>query len=138
MVPVRVPESEQSQQSPPPQPDAARYPLQERYASARDFLAELSEYHGEDTYIVSPDKSLVLARCPACFRRPKSEGITRYKLMISRSGPTEYGWGVSAWCGCSDERIAAVLMMMKADQLHRHAVELEASVLASETSDSSS
>lgn len=137
-MPVRVPESEQ-QLEPLLPPSAARYPLQERYASARDFLAELSEYHGGDTYIVSPDRSLVLARCPACSYRARSEGITRFRLMVTRcGGPTHYGWGVSAFCNCSDERIAAVLMTMKADQLLRHAAELEASVLAPETSDSSS
>lgn len=132
---VSVAESEHLQQSVSP-PDPARWPLQERYASARDFLAELSEYHGEDTYVVSPDKALVLARCPGCSRRPLSEGISRYQLMVTRcGGPTYYGWGITAFCGCSDHWITVALVKMKADQLLRHVEELEASVLAPETPD---
>lgn len=120
-------------QSPHNRPTPARYPLQERYASAKDFLAEVGEYHGEDSYIVNPDKSVVLARCPACTRRAKDEGIARFKLMVTRcGGPTRYGWGVSAFCNCSDERIVLALARHKAERFRCQAEELEASFLGKE------
>lgn len=108
-----------------------QYPLQERYASAKDFLAEISEYHGNDAYVVSPDRALVLARCPVCPRPGREEGILCYQLLITRcGGPVRYGWGVLPHCECSDLGIALALARHKAERFRHQAEELEATYIA--------
>lgn len=124
--------------------------LHERYASAKDFLAELAEFHGSNrAYIVNPARSLVMARCPCSAYLPKryepweikKYGKTgerhwseTYRIMLwkaPREGPWP-PWDYSIFCTCSEEFIIAPLVRMQRDRLERQMRELEATALALE------
>lgn len=126
-------------------------PLYEQYASAKDFLAELTEYHGDRAYIVNPARTMVAARCPSCPLRPRfpepwelakypwryQEGKQRhwteiYTVLLFPTSVEEPSWDYMLWCDCPEERIIAAILTMRRDRQLRHAQEIEATILAME------
>lgn len=125
--------------------------LFERYASAKDFLAELTEFHGSKrAYIVNPARDLAMARCPSCCAylpntyepwEAEKYGKTGerhwtefYSILLSKvvqEGPWP-SWDYTVFCRCTDEHIVTALVRMERDKLERQIRELEATAVALE------